>query len=445
MRRFLFHNFRLVFAIDLWIRRRFTPAGKLVLGGLVAASVFGVDTRQTFAYQLFSLLLALLVLAALSSWFSRIKLSGQRNLPRFLTVGEPFTYRVRIINHSKRLQQGLVLLENIKLVMPTFQQFINTRNTKQARHNWFDEYVGYPRWVWLTSLSRGIDVQACELPTLPPNGQLEVSLKILPMRRGVVHLTGMTFSRPDPLGLFNALHIVPQRDQLLILPRRYPLPKLNFIGSRKYQRGGVNLAMSVGDAEEFVSLREYRPGDPLRHIHWRSFARLGKPVVKEYQDEFFIRHALILDTFSSTQDDIRFEQTVSVAASFACAPRSHETLLDLMFIGAEAHCFTSGRGLAPIDKLLEILACVSICQSHPFERLYNLLNPHLSSLSGCICILLEWDANRVAFVQWLQHTHISLLVILLSQDADSDAQAQAMGVRILHPERFAEDLAELTL
>ena len=38
-------------------------------------------------------------------------------------------------------------------------------------------------------------------------------------------------------------------------------------------------------------------GDPLRKIHWRSWARRGKPVVKEYQEEYFSRIALVLDTF----------------------------------------------------------------------------------------------------------------------------------------------------
>jgi uncharacterized protein (DUF58 family) len=55
----------------------------------------------------------------------------------------------------------------------------------------------------------------------------------------------------------------------------------------KYQQGGVALASNVGQSDEFVALRDYRQGDPLRHIHWRSWARAGKPVVKEFEDEFF--------------------------------------------------------------------------------------------------------------------------------------------------------------
>lgn len=57
------------------------------------------------------------------------------------------------------------------------------------------------------------------------------------------------------------------------------------------------LSSSTGDAIEFVGTRDYREGDPPRNIHWRSWARRGAPVVKEYQEEYFCRIALILDTF----------------------------------------------------------------------------------------------------------------------------------------------------
>jgi uncharacterized protein (DUF58 family) len=411
----------------------------------VAASVFGFDTRQTFAYQLFSLLLALLLLAMLSSFFSRLKLTGQRELPRFLTVGEPFDYRVLLTNHGSSLQQGLILSENIKQYPPNFKQFSQTREKNQWRQNWFDHYVGYPRWLWLVSLSRGANVEPTVLPPLPPKGTLAVSLRVIPLRRGFVQFNQLKLARSDPLGLFNALHFFSLPERILVLPYRYPIPPLNFSGSRKYQKGGINLAMSVGDAEEFISLREYRPGDPLRHIHWRSFARLGKPVVKEYQDEFFVRHALILDTFNDCYYEPRFEQAVSIAASFACAPRSHEILLDLMFVGSEAHCFTSGRGLAPVSKLLEILACVEISKEPNLEYLYPLLNQHLHSLSACIFVLLNWDEQRRLFIEWLRSKNIQFLAVILSQNPERDAEARAAGVKVLNGDQLASDIAALTV
>src|SRR3970282_2553914 len=107
----------------------------------------------------------------------------------------------------------------------------------------------------------------------------------------------------------------PLAARVVALPRRYRLPRLVLPGRRKHQPGGVALATSVGASEEFLALREYRPGDPLQHIHWKSFARTGRPIVKEFQDEFFERHALVLDTFSHAGGEAAFEEAVSIAAS----------------------------------------------------------------------------------------------------------------------------------
>ena len=50
-------------------------------------------------------------------------------------------------------------------------------------------------------------------------------------------------------------------------------------GAMKYQQGGVAMASSVGQSDEFVSLRDYRPGDPLQRVHWKSFARAGRQLL----------------------------------------------------------------------------------------------------------------------------------------------------------------------
>ena len=67
-----------------------------------------------------------------------------------------------------------------------------------------------------------------------------------------------TVARTDPFGLVRAFVKVRAPDTIVVLPRRYPLPPRAMPGSLKYQQGGVALASSVGESEEFVSLREYR-------------------------------------------------------------------------------------------------------------------------------------------------------------------------------------------
>jgi uncharacterized protein (DUF58 family) len=441
MRLFLFKNFNRIFRLDRWIRRRFTKAGLLILGSLIVAATFGIDTRQNVAYQLFALLFAFLFLAFLSSWFIRLRLTVKRELPEIATVGDSIQYRVRVQNQSRNLQQNLILRDYLKQPLPTFKEFLQVKEPRKKKRNWFDHYVGYQRWRWLMNLNRGAMIEAENLPAIPPSASISSQMTLQPLRRGYIYFSNMTIACPDPFGLFNALYKIELPDRLLILPKRYPVGEITLSGSRKYQRGGVQLAMSIGDAEEFVALREYRPGDPLRHIHWKSWAKLGKPIVKEFQDEFFVRHALILDTFTQQAYGELFEAAVSVASSFASAPHSEEILLDLMFVGTQAYCFNSGRGLAHTEQLLEILACVEACTDKPFESLYPLVREHAASLSGSVCILLNWDKSRQQLIKILKQAGIPVLVFVISDVELEIDKKKFPNVQVLHLDAIAEELA----
>jgi hypothetical protein len=210
----------------------------------------------------------------------------------------------------------------------------------------------------------------------------------------------------------------------------------------------VALAANVGRSEEFVALREYRHGDPMRHIHWRSWAKTGKPIVKEFEDEFFVRHALVLDTFDDEPQSEILEEAVSVAASFACAVLTQESLLDLLFVGNQSYCFTAGRGLAHADQMLEILASVTNCADKKFETLEQLVLNHISAVSGCICVLQSWDDARKNFVKKLRALDIPLLVLVIVRPGGTKLDAGPMRdeperFHVLEIGRIAEQLAVL--
>src|SRR5206468_1933896 len=129
-------------------------------------------------------------------------------------------------------------------------------------------------------------------------------------QRGLVLLEDLADPRPAVDEFLHARE--PGEERRNWFDRTVGYPRWAWLGARKYQRGGIALISSVGDSEEFASLRDYRPGDPLRRIHWRSVARVGRPVVREYQGEFFVRHALVLDTFAGRPESHVFEEAVSV-------------------------------------------------------------------------------------------------------------------------------------
>jgi uncharacterized protein (DUF58 family) len=407
--------FRVVYAVNRlasgwwhWARRRFTRPGLAVLGALILAALLAPDTENNLTYQALPLLLFLLLVAGCLSRLFKAPFSATRLLPRFGTAGCPLAYRVAVKNLSTRVQNGLTLLENLADARPTFEAWMAVQRAEQKLLRSFRFSGQRPPNPFKVAIMKDADV-----PPMPPGQEVEVRVELKPLRRGVLRFTGLTLARPDPLGLFRALSTVPLPQTVLILPRRYPLPAIALPGTVKYQEGGVALAASVGQSEEYVALRDYRHGDPLRHIHWRSWARVGRPVVKEFEDEFFVRHALVLDTFTDHQHSEVFEEAVSVAASFACTLPTQESLLDLLFVGPQSYCFTAGRGVAHVEQMLEILASVRACSDQPFRALEHLVLGHVEVVSGCICVLVAWDEARRGFVAKLKALGVPVLVLVI--------------------------------
>ncbi|MDM8569366.1 hypothetical protein QUF50_07660, partial [Thiotrichales bacterium HSG1] len=186
MQRFLFRNFKNISDYVAWKQQHFTKAGSFMLIAIVAAGVFGIDTRQNLSYQLFSLSLILILLSIISSWRFRIHLTVQRDLPKFATIDETLNYQITIHNHTQKIQQSLVLRDYAKQQYPSFTYFINAKEPGYNTRNWFDRYVGYPRWLWLIRMSRGVIIPEKNLPPIPPS-YLTIQMELKPLRRGYVN------------------------------------------------------------------------------------------------------------------------------------------------------------------------------------------------------------------------------------------------------------------
>jgi len=447
VKRLLFPSYNRFFRLMEWGRSRFTPAGLMVLFMAGISGIVGVDTHLSLAYQIFAFLAAALFLSLLHGLLFRARFSVVRELPRLVTAGSPFRYRVRITAQGRKLPAGLLLRERLPDPRPDRETFLRTPEPGEGNRNFFDRLTGFYRWEWLVDRRRFGRAVPHPLPAVAAGTTETVTLTLTPRRRGLLVLRGATLLRTDPLGLF---HGAARRDKvqtLVVLPRRYSLPPLRLPGGRRFHAGGVALTSSVGDAEEFVGLRDYRPGDPLRRIHWRSWARAGRPVVKEFQEEFFVRHALVLDTFQEAAESDAFEAAVSVAASFACDVRTQDSLLDLLFVGSDAFCVTAGRGLGGMERMLEVLAGVRPAGHDRFTELVAQVVRRAANLSGAICVFLAWDDDRRDLVRRLRGLGVPVRVLVVSEGAD-DLAPGVMADRPsefhpIRPDRVAQALATL--
>jgi len=428
--RVLFLVYRTVSTVWRWAQLRFTKPGLAVLGALMISMMMGVDTDHNREYQVFAVLSSLVFISLLFCFGFRARFSAIRQLPRFATAGTPLKYKVAVTNRSSKRQSGLSLLEEMVDSRPTFRDWYALQRHEQ-------KYVRSFRVSQRHRTSPFKRVVLGESPVEQPIGpeeEVEVETQLTPLRRGVLRFKGLALARTDPLGLCRSFSTVRLPQSVLVLPKRYRLPPVPLPGVVKYQQGGVAMASHVGQSEEFMALRDYRRGDPLRHIHWRSWAKAGKPVVKEFEDEFFVRHALVLDTFANYEHSEIFEEAVSVAASFASTIVSQESLLDLLFVGPQSFRFTAGRGLAHADQILEVLASVQVCRKEPFSTLEALVLNHSQAVSGCICIFLEWDAERQNFIRKLKALNLPVLVLVMA--AEGMGKTLRPGAMADQPERF---------
>ncbi|NJM36776.1 MAG: DUF58 domain-containing protein [Akkermansiaceae bacterium] len=324
---------------------------------------------------------------------------------------------------------------------PSLADFSSLREPGEEERNAFDRKFAYFRWKWILLGNRLFTGgESHDHLNLKVGDRARVFIHITPLRRGVIQLDDLRVLLPDVFGLVQRCRKVKApAATLTILPRRFPLPKIELPGGAAFKVSGDTNTNSVGSSGEFVGLRDYRPGDPLRMIHWKSWARTGRPIVKELEDTYYPRFGLVVDTLSTDRTDHRFEEVVSVAASFAASIDTSESLLDLMFIKDQAHMVTAGRGIERAEKLLEVLAGVSPERTDHYDTLSQLILNHRDDLTSCLIVFNGWDSARANFLQRLRSQGIACVPIIIGEGA---ATGSAPGYW-LESGQIARDLQRL--
>jgi uncharacterized protein (DUF58 family) len=389
--------------VQHFIARRLRPAG--VALGLVftLATCLGIGQQRSSTFQLFSLSLGMGVLGLPWAMSRRATVQAKRELPRFGTAGEPLRYTVTVRHCGNGRLSRAWLADSPPDPRPSLADFTTLREPGEEERNGFDRRLAYFRWQWILLGNRLFSGGFSEEDIhLKPGQQARVTIELTPLRRGVIRLEDLRILLPDPFGLFQRCRkISAPVSTLTVLPRRFPLLPIELPGGAAFKVSGEANTNTIGTSGEFVGLRDYRPGDPLRQIHWKSWARTGRPIVKELEDTFYPRYGLIVDTLACDRTDHQFEEVISVAASFAAAIDTCESLLDLMFIKNEAHIVTAGRGVERAEKLLEVLAGVSPERTENYAELAKLVIRHRDDLTSCLVIFNGWDPARAEFLKKL--------------------------------------------
>lgn len=202
--------------------------------------------------------------------------------------------------------------------------------------------------------------------------------------RGLHHLDPFTAAQVAPLGLACGPRTSSDGVKVYVVPRIANVVRLPLAIATKHQPGGVALASKAGESMDLLGVRPYRPGDPVRDLHARTWARTGSPAIREYQQEYFTRVGVVLDT--STRDEEILEAAIELAAGVIAYLSRFDALIDVLVVGDAVHDLTVGRSLGSLDQALELLAATSRGPALDATKLVTRLQPHLAQLSSVIVV-----------------------------------------------------------
>ena len=144
-----------------------------------------------------------------------------------------------------------------------------------------------------------------------PKGGWRRSEMVGKVRRGPVSATSWTVSTSDPLGLLVGRKRQPDVEAALVLPRFTSLANTRQV----HELEAAAAAPRAGSGTELFGVREYRPGDSLRRIHWRSSARHNELIVREFEPPGVQTLGIFVDPSPSSVEVA--DQIARIAASEA--------------------------------------------------------------------------------------------------------------------------------
>jgi uncharacterized protein (DUF58 family) len=283
----------------------------------------------------------------------------------------------------------------------------------------------FPRiWAELSDGGTLPGYQVGHVLDLGMGGRRSVRLTAPCLRRGRYQVGPARVVGGDPLGLFRPSRRLGEPRSVLVYPATVDLAGATLPGTKA--SGGDWRRKSWNQTSLHVSgTREYRPGDPLRHVHWRSTAHTGQLMVKEFDAEPVGDVWICLDLEAAVQrgegDDSTEEYAVTIAASFAKHLLAHGRSIGLVARGAEHHLIPMGHGERQLTRALEELAVARAKGEIPVADLLIDQLPHFSRSHSVLVVTPSPDERWSAALAGLRDRGMPARAILVDASTFGNA------------------------
>ncbi len=241
---------------------------------------------------------------------------------------------------------------------------------------------------------------------LVPRGFGEASYELHLALRGLHSIPAVELRTTDALGLAESVTELALPTEVLVYPRIVDLPPHIVPDSGGGGRAPILAARKQGEGGSFLGVREYRPGDPLRHVHWRTAARLGQLAVVEFETEESLDALIAIETQEGSEVDLGNGTTLDLAAGVAASLAAH-----ILSSGDSVRLLAPGMGSMPSggstgsESLANILDTLARMKAVSGAPLSDTLLQTAGSLPGgmLVCWLTpRVDASTVAALRVLR-------------------------------------------
>jgi uncharacterized protein (DUF58 family) len=388
-----------------------TTRGRSFLAAGIAACLCGLVLREMDLLRVGIFLCALPIATAVVVARTRYRLSCVRRIePQRVPVGETAQVVLRVENLS-RVATGILLLEDR---LPY-------------------SLGGRPRFVVNRIESLGVR---------------EVSYPVRSDVRGRFVVGPLSLRFADLFGLVELTRSFTTTDALVVTPTVIPLPAIRLGGD--WAGGGDSRSRSISTmGDDDVTTREYRHGDDLRRVHWRSTARYGELMVRREEQPWQNRGVLLLDSRVTAHrgegPGSSFEWAISAIASIGShLARDGFGLRFTTESGSEVSGYSAdAMAGTPFEAvLLDTLALVSMSGAHSLTA--GLAGIRRGGSGGLVIAALGslTDADLDALTRFRHHAS-ACVAIMLDTASWTSSQAPAPGQPIVRQRDHAQACALL--
>ncbi len=227
------------------------------------------------------------------------------------------------------------------------------------------------------------------IPVLPAKRAVEFTYAVTVDRRGIHDFPPLALGCRAPFGFFAHKQTLPVATRILVYPevrapRRLDLLDRHFSAQVTRPRAGTG--------NEVIGIRPFRSGDSPRHIHWRSVARTGQLISKEFADEAQPGLTLALDVHKYPYPDsegkhVPFEWAVKIAASIGEFARQRGYPLHLAI---DPDALAAPTGPVAWSALLQFLARIQPTSKRPFSTMLS-----SQQMQTFVAVVIPWPDETI--------------------------------------------------